>query len=549
MQSWLAPMQRKSMTLALRQRYEIAAGEVGLSQLVLEPDSSIYAAVISKVQENECLSPLARAGVAWLICTGRYPEEEHLEFLAMALDAKDVNLAVKILTKGVAKTPRRARSRRLVTVDTPLVDVTRTALETGLSGIPRIVRLVAQHSARLEKGTLVVWVAGAPARVELDPDGNFYYPPEVWGGSRRWFSFSRVLRVTYWRLMSGLSSLPGGFAARGILRTILAPLKLLDIGVSMPQEIVWIPEAGILESEVSVSRAARHLVVWLEAFPQIPLTVLVHDALPLTSPQFFPRDQRLEYLEYARLLERASCLIVANFHLREVMVGLSAVQGRVKPPKIEVVPFPTYSHEWDDSASVVVKQSAFYMVGSPDGRKNYQVAVAAAQLVAEWGHQVELHIIGSAKGVAPGLRDAIARARRAGVSIQTHGPVPDEVVLSIARQSLALVYVSKAEGYGLPVREAQALGCPVIASNIPSNVELARSGGVSIVDHLSPTAVARAMKDLIDGKSDITEYLADNGRVVNVHAYGKRVFELVGSENSEREQMNISSQPVSRVVS
>lgn len=492
---WYVPQTSRSSHL--RQRFEIVARQlrvVSLNEVHTSTD------VVDAFQAADHLCPRARAAAAWLICTGRYATEEEQERLETVLDARDLTTAARILDRGYSSAHRRVRSRRLVTVEGPIIDVTRTSLATGITGIPRIVRMLAKHGAIERSTTLVVWASGGPARVVFEPPGNIAYPTEVWGRTRAWIRVLRAGRSGYWSLVSGLSRLPGGATLTYGLRAFLAPFKLTDLGRSNPREILLIPEAGIFEPEVTASRVTDHLIPWLTAFPSTPLTLLVHDTLPLTNPQFFARDQRLEYLDYSRLFGLASCLIIASPHLRREVTGLMAAYGRSSLPRIEVLPFPHYSHTWGEDHSIAVEHPAFYMVGSPERRKNYLAAVTAMRILAEQGSRAELHIIGARRGVQPSLRSALALARQAGASIRLHGPVADAAVAGIARKCLALLYLSKAEGFGLPVREAQSLGCFVIASDIPSNQELARDGGVRLVDHSSPTSIARAMKDLIEGR-------------------------------------------------
>jgi len=53
-------------------------------------------------------------------------------------------------------------------------------------------------------------------------------------------------------------------------------------------------------------------------------------------------------------------------------------------------------------------------------------------------------------------------------------PFPDDFVLrDLYNQALAFVYPSLYEGFGIPLLEAMSCGCPVIASRIPSTIEVA----------------------------------------------------------------------------
>ena len=51
--------------------------------------------------------------------------------------------------------------------------------------------------------------------------------------------------------------------------------------------------------------------------------------------------------------------------------------------------------------------------------------------------------------------------------------VDDEMLCRLYNQAMAFVYPSQYEGFGIPLVEAMACGCPIIASKIPSTIEIA----------------------------------------------------------------------------
>lgn len=66
--------------------------------------------------------------------------------------------------------------------------------------------------------------------------------------------------------------------------------------------------------------------------------------------------------------------------------------------------------------------------------------------------------------------------------------------------SLGLVYVSIYEGFGLPILEAQACGCPVITSNISSMPEVAGEGAV-LVNPFSIKDIRKAVEKIIEDRN------------------------------------------------
>lgn len=71
------------------------------------------------------------------------------------------------------------------------------------------------------------------------------------------------------------------------------------------------------------------------------------------------------------------------------------------------------------------------------------------------------------------------------------GRQSDDVLVHLYRRALALVFPSKYEGFGLPVAEAMALGCPVICSPVASLPEV--GGDAAMFADMTPAAYLQAM--------------------------------------------------------
>jgi glycosyltransferase involved in cell wall biosynthesis len=90
-------------------------------------------------------------------------------------------------------------------------------------------------------------------------------------------------------------------------------------------------------------------------------------------------------------------------------------------------------------------------------------------------------------------------ARRHGIAhrLALLGHVDDAALAALYRGALATLFVSRAEGFGLPVVEAMACGSPVITSDRSSLAEIAE-GAALLVDPESPAAIGAAIASLTD---------------------------------------------------
>lgn len=99
-----------------------------------------------------------------------------------------------------------------------------------------------------------------------------------------------------------------------------------------------------------------------------------------------------------------------------------------------------------------------------------------------------------------------------GKSVIRLGFVPDEDLVAI--YNLASVYVQPSlyEGFSLPILEALACGCPVVASRIQAHVEIAEGGALFADPHKPEEIAGQITKVVKDGK--IKKQLIKNGFTV-----------------------------------
>jgi glycosyltransferase involved in cell wall biosynthesis len=112
-----------------------------------------------------------------------------------------------------------------------------------------------------------------------------------------------------------------------------------------------------------------------------------------------------------------------------------------------------------------------------------------------------------------------------------------EEVIELYKRSDMLAFVSKYEGFGLPILEAQAIGRPIITSNVASMPEAAGDGAL-LVDPFDIKAIRKAVKQIIND-SVLREQLIAKGLENIKHftpdavakEYAKLYREVVGRED------------------
>ncbi len=126
-----------------------------------------------------------------------------------------------------------------------------------------------------------------------------------------------------------------------------------------------------------------------------------------------------------------------------------------------------------------------------------RVIEAFGRVAKDIGHQ--LVIIGRSSAFSDQIHRSIERLDLTD-RIRFMGSVSDEQVIVLVRAATSLVFPSLYEGFGLPVLEAMACGCPVITSQRGSLAEVA-GGAAFSVDPESVEALSRAITELAGDES------------------------------------------------
>lgn len=117
------------------------------------------------------------------------------------------------------------------------------------------------------------------------------------------------------------------------------------------------------------------------------------------------------------------------------------------------------------------------------------------------------------------------------------GFVPDADRPALYGGAEGLVYPSLYEGFGLPILEAFACGCPVLTSNISSMKEVA-GGAATLVDPEDLSSIVDGMKYLLTHKKTLQDKGFREAKKYSWTETAKKTLEVYREANSREREMN-----------
>ena len=135
------------------------------------------------------------------------------------------------------------------------------------------------------------------------------------------------------------------------------------------------------------------------------------------------------------------------------------------------------------------RRETFLSVGTIEPRKGYRQALAAFEALWAQGVDVNYAIVGGRGWMEEAFFRKLEAHPEFGRRLFWFSAVSDAVLAEIYREATALLAVSEAEGFGLPLVEAAKFGLPIIARDIPVFREVT-AGHASFFDTLEGPELA-----------------------------------------------------------
>ena len=214
----------------------------------------------------------------------------------------------------------------------------------------------------------------------------------------------------------------------------------------------------------------------------------IHDLIPIELPEY---GRPLEAEKHRRRMETASrladALVVNSAATREALLPFMRAAGREVPLIVASLGVHTRSAEVCPATPAMkrdVQGPYFIYIGTIEPRKNHLLLFNIWRRLAETLGELtpKLLLVGQRGWENEMVLDILERSEALRPHIREYNALPDAEVTSLVRGARALLLPSFAEGYGLPVAEALALGTPVLCSDLPALREV----GGHAAEYLDP---------------------------------------------------------------
>lgn len=415
--------------------------------------------------------------LAWVALTGCYPDK--FEYQEFATQEKIDGLSKAVSTLLESRSKSEVTAKYVVTIElvnpkfSHVVDVTHTSANTFLTGIQRVVFGVTDGAANIST-CVWKWDTGIIHEQKMQPMEN---TPQIiydlgWRIRLVRFMHEQVPKLEKTRIGTQLRNYLMPLARKFKYRLIANDVnKQLEISTEKKSVNVFILNSVITIPEIPAT--LRHIYLY-ELILENEITsvqIILYDFIPLFHAWTVHFENRAHLSSYIRLVLLASRIVSISALVQEQAKLITEAfrlerdewASRGQDFSYLALPSglrPSFPGEFQKQNDLVV------MAGSLEPRKNHLQFLSAIELLAKDGIKVKARILGSAGWSNNHILEKIHDLQRRGIDIQRIGKISDVEMRKTMAEAQVLLQISEAEGFGLPIAEALALGTRVIVSNI-----------------------------------------------------------------------------------
>lgn len=459
--------------------------------------ADLESALTKVLKQISILRPKDEVLIFWLICVGGYPNLDQyrnfesririygnrdsfywlIETILVNEKLFDISISTRLHCESALH----------------LVDVTHTFGYPHVTGIQRVVREISKEAAKLKEVSFIRWDTYNSIVVVLDKTSLFDLKTKVVDQRKNDETLVTLFNSLYLQL--GLWSEKGFFKpkikvlirpfSRMIRKTVLSHKKnkshlIFNTGEHREQRInLYILGHSLTLLDVGMDHGPKFYPYLLDN--SIKLQAVLYDVIPIFHPEFFKASHLTSsfslYLAYVLKFDRLvgiSQLVAEQAQLLSKALSIEIPELDRKEIIIESLNLPSgvNSKFKEIDRGQDSRLPLFIMVGTIEPRKNHKQFLEALVILHQLGIEIEALLIGISGWDNDKVFESLSEYQNLGVRVKHLPRVSDLELEKYYANATAVLSLSQAEGFGLPIVEAASFGTTVIASRIRPFVDL-----------------------------------------------------------------------------
>lgn len=415
----------------------------------------------------------------WLVLTlllGHLPSREQFANaeLWLKLSQSDAELGEKIITEFAISTAKSGTSTDVVIANNRVVVVLTNIFKTNLhTGVQRIARDLCNELKAIDSNIMFA---------NISRDGFSISPLEP--------DLVKVMLAEEFRLNNDLSN-------QVISEKVLIPLNCKILIPEVPLDINFNSRLSVLAENSSNEIAC-----------------LGYDLIPILSPEFVTRTESEQFTHYLSMCSQAKIMLCISDHARAEFKSYFDARGSVgaTSPKTIVVEIPVNQVKDNNGARVEIRRKSTFnvlTVGTVEPRKGQIETLLACKKL--WDEDVDLRItfVGNVHSEINELWVSLTKDLSEEKFCHLFN-ISDKEIVQLYSNSDMSIFVSKHEGYGLPIIESIMHGTPVLTTNFSPIWPKVRNSGAIGISTVDPDSIALELRKAIKSRDENQPWRVNN---------------------------------------